>query len=445
MSNSEKTKGKIFGGIKQDKNGAMILPEGVTVFFLSEIVRKPVLLKSGFKVGTLKDIVIKINGGQYPEISNVVVERKWGHPDLLIPWNNVAEINERQTVIEINENLERFAVTGDIGDLILVRDMILDKKIIDMEDREVEVVFDLQLVSAEGKLYLTHVDASQSGLLRRMKLGFLNKWLYGKKESPDLVPWNYVHVPSDLGRFKGQLRLNVQRERMKDIHPADLADIIEELGHKERMEIFDSLDTEKAADTLEEIEPRIQRELIKSVRNDKMKEIFKSMTSAQLADLFSILPGEESDRFIDLLDPEKSKKVRNILSQREETVSSIVSRTYVAFEEEITVAEALARYRQEAIDRAVIMYTYVTDAEGVLKGVLDIRELIQSEPVAKLKDVMVKNVITIEPEDKKEDVVELFKKYLFRAVPVVDKQDRLIGIIRLKDVFIGQKGPVTNP
>jgi Mg/Co/Ni transporter MgtE len=205
------------------------------------------------------------------------------------------------------------------------------------------------------------------------------------------------------------------------------------------------LDTEKAADTLEEIEPRVQRELIKSVRNDRMKEIFTSMTSAQLADLFSILPSDEGSRFIDMLDADEARKVRTILSQREETVASIVSPTYVSFNEDITVAEALARYRQEAIDRAVIMYTYITDNEGVLKGVLDVRELIQSEPVAKLKDVMVKNVISVEPEDKKEDVVELFKKYLFRAVPVVDRHDHLIGIIRLKDLFIGRKGPVSNP
>ncbi|MFA6448503.1 MAG: CBS domain-containing protein, partial [bacterium] len=296
----------------------------------------------------------------------------------------------------------------------------------------------------DGKLYLTQVDASRAGLLRRMKLGFLNKWLYGKKESPDLVPWNYVHVPADLGRLKGQLRINVQKEKLKDIHPADLADILEELGHEERMEIFDGLDTEKAADTLEEIEPRVQRQLIKSIRQERIGEIFLTMTSAQLADLFSILPNEESSKFIEKLDPDKARKVRAILSQREETVASLVSRTFVAFPGDITVSEALERYRIEAIDRAVIMYTYIIAEDNTLLGVLDVRELIQAEPDELLEDIMVKNVISVEPDDAKDGVVALFKKYLFRAVPVVDPQDRLIGVIRFKDVFIGQRSPVSN-
>ncbi len=438
-------KNKLSAGIRSAKDGTPILPEGVTVFFMSEVLKKPALLKSGINIGKIKDIAVKINEGHYPEATHIVVSRPWGHPDLLIPWSKVSDISERQAVVDISENLENFAAApGGADDLILVNEKIMDKKIIDMEDREVEVVYDIQLVSAEGKLYLTHVDASQSGLLRRIKLGFLNKLLYGKKESPDLMPWNYVHVPADLGRLKGQVRLSVQKEKLKDIHPADLADIIEELGHEERMEIFNGLDTEKAADTLEEIEPRVQRQLIKSIRRERIGEIFKSMTSAQLADLFSILPNEESNRFIETLDSEKARKVRTILSQREETVASLVSRTYVALPGEITVAEALARYRREAIDRAVIMYTYVVGEDDTLLGVLDVRELIQADPVALLKDVMVKNPVTVEPDDAKDDVIALFKKYYFRALPVVDAQDRLIGIIRLKDIFIGQKSPVSE-
>jgi magnesium transporter len=444
--NSDAKQGKNkTASIKADKNGAPILHEGVNVFFMSEVLDAPVLLKSGLSIGKLKDIAIKINGSLYPEATHIVVSRKWGRPDMLIPWNNVWEVNEHQVVVDVSENLDHFVpALGSMEDFVLVNEKMMDKKIIDMEDREVEVVYDIQLVYADGKLYLTHVDASRAGLLRRIKLGFLNKWLFGKKESPDLVPWNYVHVPADLGRLKGQLRINVQKEKLKDIHPADLADILEELGHKERMEIFDGLDTEKAADTLEEIEPRVQRELIKSIRQERIGEIFKSMTSAQLADLFSILPNEEAQKFIESLDSEKARKVRAILSQREENVSSLVSRTYVAFPGDITVSEALDRYRKEALDRAVIMYTYIIAEDDTLLGVLDVRELIQADPAALLEDIMVKNVISVEPDDAKDDVEALFKKYLFRAVPVVDAQDHLIGVIRFKDVFIGQRSPISN-
>lgn len=426
--------------IKTDSHGAPIIPEGVTVFFLSEIIKKPVLLKSGLAIGRLKDIAVKINGGPYPEATYVIVRRPWGHPDLWLPWQFVSEISERQTVVEVNENIENFTTPHE--EYVLADDNIMDKKIIDMEDREVEVVYDIQLVHTDGKLFMTHVDASQSGLLRRIKLGFLNKLLFGKRESPDLVPWQYVHVPSDLGPLKGRLRLNIQKEKLKDIHPVDLADIIEELGHEERSQIFDSLDTEKAADTLEEIEPRVQRELIKTVRQERIRDIFKSMTSAQLADLFSILSAEEANRFIASLDPEKARKVRAILSQREETIASLVTHTYLAFPGDLTVNDAFQRFRKEARDLDVIMYIYIVGEDRRLEGVIDIRELLQAQPDQLLKDIMVKNVISIDFDDAKEDVIELFKRYYFRAIPVVDPQDRLLGVIRFKDLFIGQKSPV---
>ena len=439
-SDTDLSKGKTHGGIKTDARGAPIIPEGVTVFFLTEIINKPAILKSGVGIGKLKDIAVKINGSTYPEAVYIVISRAWGHPDLWLPWQFVSQINERQTIVEINENLENYVTAHE--EFVLLYENIMDKKIIDMEDREVEVVYDLQLVYTDGKIFLTHVDASQAGLLRRMHLGFLNKWLYGKKESPDLVPWHYVHIPTDLGSMSGRVRLNIQREKLKDIHPVDLADIIEELGHEEGAQIFESLDTEKAADTLEEIESRVQRQLIKTIRQERIKDIFKSMTSAQLADLLCILPIEESSRLMTNLDPEKAEKVRNILSQREETIAYLVTRTFLAFPGDMTVDDAYEAFRREAHDRDVIMYVYVVGEDNHLEGVIDIRELLKAEPEQLLKDIMAKNVISVEPDDAKDDVIDVFKRYLFRAIPVVDKQDRIIGIVRIKDLFIGQRSPI---
>jgi len=438
-SETDFTKGRQPATIKTDARGAPIIPEGVTVFFLTEIINKPVILKSGVGIGKLKDIAVKINGSTYPEAVYIVVGRKWGHPDLWLPWQYVSQISERQTVVEINENLDNFTAAHE--EFVTLYENIMDKKIIDMEDREVEVVYDLQLVYMDGKIFVTHVDASHSGLLRRIRLGFLNKWLYGKKESPDLMPWQYVHVPTDLGSMQGRVRLNIQREKLKDIHPVDLADIIEELGHEEGAQIFDSLDTEKAADTLEEIEERVQRQLIKSIRKERIRDIFKSMTSAQLADLFSILPIEETNRLMENIDNEKAEVVRKILNEREETIEYLISKTFLAFPETMTVNDAFERYRREAQDRDVIMYIYVVTEKNRLEGVIDIRELLKARPDELLKNIMVENVITVEPTDPKDDVVDLFKRYYFRAIPVVDPQDRIIGVIRFKDLFISQTAP----
>ncbi|MFA6448237.1 MAG: hypothetical protein WCX65_02115, partial [bacterium] len=142
MSSDAKTgKNKPVSGIKTDRDGAPIIREGVTVFFMSEVLDAPVVLKSGMAVGKLKDIAIRINGGAYPEATHIVVSRKWGKPDLLFPWNNVSEITERQAVVDVSENIENFVPSlGWFEELVLVNEKIMDKKIIDMEDREVEVV-----------------------------------------------------------------------------------------------------------------------------------------------------------------------------------------------------------------------------------------------------------------------------------------------------------------
>jgi magnesium transporter len=435
-SETESPKGKKPPTIKTDVHGALIIPEGVIVFFLTEIINKPVVLKSGISIGKMKDIAIKINGMLYPEAVYIVVTRKWGHPDLWIPWQLVSEISERQTVVDINENLEKFTATRE--DLVLLYENIMDKKIIDMEDREVEVVYDLQLLYTDGKLFITHVDGSRAGLLRRIHLGFLNRWLFGKNESGDLMPWQYVHVPSGLGTMQGRVRLNIQREKLKDIHPVDLADIIEELGHEEGVQIFNSLDTEKAADTLEEIESRKQRQLIKSIRTERIRDIFKSMTSAQLADLFSELPAEETNRLMENMDREKAENVQNILHKRKETIEFLITDTFLAFPGDMTVNDAFEKFRREAVDREVIMYIYVVGENDHLEGVVDIRELLQAQPDRLLKDIMVENVITVDSEDAKDDVADLFKRYYFRAIPVVDLQDKLIGVVRFKDLFINQ-------
>jgi len=142
------------------------------------------------------------------------------------------------------------------------------------------------------------------------------------------------------------------------------------------------------------------------------------------------------------LDPEKAEKVRNILSQREETIAYLVTRTFLAFPGDMTVDDAYEAFRREAHDRDVIMYVYVVGEDNHLEGVIDIRELLKAEPEQLLKDIMAKNVISVEPDDAKDDVIDIFKRYLFRAIPVVDKQDRIIGVVRIKDLFIGQRSPI---
>jgi hypothetical protein len=223
--------------------------------------------------------------------------------------------------------------------------MILDKRIIDTDEYEVEAVHDIHLLYSEGWMFVVHVDVSNAGLLRRLHFGWLARLLYGDLKRLRLLPWRYVQpLPSDIGRFTGDVKLNVSRDKIRDIHPADLADILEELSGAERMSLFDALDTETAADALEESEPRVQRQLVASVHRERVVELLNTMTPAQIADILEILPRSEADALLGALPAEAGAKVSELLSAHEKSLTSLATTRCLALRETDSVSDALTLF-----------------------------------------------------------------------------------------------------
>ena len=242
----------------------------------------------------LVDLEIRL-GRLYPEVVNLIVGRSFGRPPLEVPFSWVTSIDTHRSIVEVppGEKLREFDPESS---RILVKDMILDKKIIDTDEYEVELVYDIHLLHAEGRMLVVHVDVTKAGMLRRLHFGWLARLIWGEVKDTELLPWKYVQsLPTDIDRFHGNVKLTVSREKISDIHPADLADILEELSGEERMAVFNTLDTETAADTLEEAEPRVQRELVASLRRDRLAELFHTMTPAQIADILEILPRVDAE------------------------------------------------------------------------------------------------------------------------------------------------------
>jgi magnesium transporter len=403
-------------------------------FFISELVGDKVIQQPKAVIGRLKDLELKL-GGPYPEVKNVIVSRTFGRPPLAIPFSCVVAIDRRKTLVDVPEGvtLKEFK---EGPETILIKDMILDKRIIDTDEYEVEVVYDIHLLHAEGRMLVVHVDVSKAGMLRRLRLGWLARLLYSSVREQRLLPWRYVQaLPSDLSRFRGDVKLNIPWDKIRDIHPADLADILEELSGEERMTLFNSLDTETAAETLEETEPRVQRQLVESLRRERIVELLNTMTPAQIADILEILPRFEAEALKGALAREVSTKVNELLSQHEVRLSSIATPHYLALAETATVNDALMRFRDKTHRYDIVMYVYVVAPDGTLKGVIDIRELIQAGPEETLGTLMTEQVVALSPDDTLADAALEFAKYDFRSLPMVDKQGKLIGAIRHKDLL----------
>jgi magnesium transporter len=403
-------------------------------YLLSSLLGAKVLVHEK-KIGTLSDMMI-IETAKLPEVKNLVVTRPFGDLSLLIPWDRVTDIVPGLVVIDIKE-IKKFEMTPP-DDAILLRDHILDKKVLDMEDSEVEVVYDVRLVGRNDKLYVTEVDTSRYSRLRRLGLGFFAGLLYPQKDRRDdgVISWTYMQpLPPHISSFKGDVKLKVLKDKFADIHPVDLADILEELDHDQRVMLFSSLENEQASETLEEIEPSIQRDIISSLHKDKVVQLLNDMTPGQAADVLSILPHAEAGAFLAAVNPDNAKKVHAILEKQEEKVAHYTTQKILQFPPDATVEYVQNDYPRHARDKDVIMYIYVVSEQDTLLGVIDLKELLQADDQALLKDIMIENVICLSTESTLKEASQSFARYDFRALPVTDENNRLIGVIPYRDVM----------
>jgi Mg/Co/Ni transporter MgtE len=252
----------------------------------------------------------------------------------------------------------------------------------------------------------------------------------------DLIPWKYVQpLGPDLTATKGSVKLTVAKSRLEEIHPEDMADILEELGREERISVFNALDSRAAAAALGATEPRVQREILASTSAERVAKIFAHLSAVEISEIISILPRNDSEEFLKILPEGVVSRVNGLITQHDVPASTMAVRRILRFPANLTVDESFTRFRQEAPDSLVTMYIYVVDDEKHLKGVIDINELLQANPETRLEDIMIKNVVWVEPNTKQSEVEALFRRYHFRAIPVLDESRRIVGAVREKDVF----------
>lgn len=404
------------------------------IYFLSNILNTPVILRER-KIGALYDLVI-IETTTIPEVKFLIVKRPFGNPSLLIPWEKVRSISDQTIEISIDD-LKAFEAEPGI-EAILLRDYVMDKKVIDLEEHEVEVVYDIKLMQRYNKLFVTAVNTGKIARLRRLGLTPLARLIYrsGDEGEDQIIPWTFIQpLPADIGRFQGNIKLRVLKEKLAKIHPADLADILEELDHNQRMILFSELETEKASDTLEEIEPPVQRDLVSSLHIDRVVQLINEMTTGQAADVLSVIPATEANTILESLNSENARKIRSILWKHEEKVINYTTQKFLRYSPYDTVGEVQNDYPKAAKGKDVIMYLYIVDDMENLVGIIDIKELLIADEQARLLTIMVESIISISPNSSLKEASDLFQRYDFRALPVVDDLNHLLGVVPYRDIM----------
>ena len=387
------------------------------------------------KIGHLLDLIIT-NKGKVAEVTHIVISRPFGYLSLMVPWNNVSSFSEKEITIDIDD-IEKYACKIPEG-FILLKDFILDKNILDLEETEVEVVYDIKMVMMKNKLYVTDVDPSKDARYRRLGLDKFANLIHRKsdKSKDKLISWSYVQaLPSNIGSFDGDVKLKILKEKLNDLPPVGIVEILTELDHEQRLTIISQLKAEHASDTLEEIGPNMQREIISSMKKEKVADLIDRMTPGQAADVLSVLTLEGQAEIMELMDKGNLDKITSILKKRQDTILNLTTERYLKAQPDETVQTIREEYPKRAKGKDEIMYIHVADEDNKLLGIIDVKELLQADNKALLQDVMNRNVITLKKESSIGEATKMFSIYGFRSLPVIDKDNKIVGIVSQRDIM----------
>ena len=396
--------------------------------YLSEIIGRPVTDCDGKSVGKLKDVVVRPWAEfPHPLIEAVTIEIRDGKIHYL-PFMAVAALLTPVIPLRYRgDELPSFELKED--DILLSRD-VLDKQIIDTDGARVVRVNDVELVRVNGTIYVSNVDVSWQGILRRMGFVRLAGFLASRSKQKG-ISWDDV----ELMRRDQSMHLRVPAEKLHELHPADLAEIVSDLNRLESGQLLDSLDVKHLADTLEEVEPEFQTELVEHMSDEKVADVLEEMEPDEAADLLGDMPNERKEDLLALMEKDDADDVRKLLAYPEESAGGIMTTEYASIPPNLTAAEAIQVLRGMADEVETMFYVYVVDANEHLMGTFSLNNLIFAPPDQLVSDFMTDRVITVNLTDDQETVAQTVAKYDLIAIPVVDDQNRLHGIVTADDAL----------
>ena len=398
--------------------------------FLTEFLGAEVIDFHQRRVGRVRDVTVRVEE-PYPVVTGLVVSRR---RELIIPWSSVRTFAAREVALRATrEEVSRFRAGPE--DIWLARD-VLDKQVLDTDGRRVVRVNDLQLTQSGPNMLLVGADIGIRGILRRLGVEGFGKAVMralGQDLPMVLVSWDVVNPIS--GEPADAVRLRISGNRIARLHPADIADIVEDLGAKERSAVFASLSEEIAADTLEEMEREDQVSVIEHMETERASEILEEMPPDEVADILAELPEERARQILQLMEKDEAADVRELLAYPEDTAGGLMTTEYVAVQERLTAQECIDTLRRMEPEAESVYYVYVIDDDEHLRGVLSLRDLIVAPPERPIGEFMIHNVVSVRLDADIEEIAAVMSKYNLLAVPVVDDEHRLQGIVTVDDTL----------
>jgi magnesium transporter len=408
------------------------------MLYLSQVIGSPIRDDRGERIAAVRDLIVRI-GDVYPLVTGVVARQ--GRREFFIAIDQVADLTAATTILASNKiNLTPFDRRPD--EIQLGRD-VLDRQLIDVDGKRVVRVNDLQLAPIEGSYRVIGVDVGARALLAR----FFGR---SRKRTPvgDLVDWADIEY---LAANAPSVRLKVSHDRLAKLHPAEIANIIEDLSYHQGSEIVSSLDDETAADILEELDDERQADILEQLDSERAADILEEMAPDDAADVLADMPQEKQDELLALMEPEESEDVRELLEYHEDTAGGMMTTDYVAVPIGLTAGEALAVLIGMAEQPDFVYYLYVVEHDAMappdaphrtdddipeyLRGVVTLRRLVLALSTMPVTELMEREIVTVAPTDRADDAARQLVEYGLYALPVVTDDGVMLGIITADDAF----------
>jgi magnesium transporter len=401
---------------------------------LTALLGTPVTDASGHLRGKLKDIAVA-TGPDGGKVAGLVLKTREGLS--LVPSQEVMETPAG--TLELRSAAAPSPLK-DGGNYLYLQQDLVDRQIIDINGRKVVRVNDVDLEwTGQGGAHLLRVAEVEVGLrgaVRRVFKGILSRAALesmSRKFSARAIPWQFVDViePDPARRVK----LRIEHERLAGIHPSELADILEDLAPAEREAVFTSLDEEVAAETLEEVEPKLQKSLLEKLDDERIADIVEEMDPGAAADLLSELPEAQSDAILEEMEPEERQEVEELLEFDEDSAAGCMTTEFISVGTDASVAQAVQALRGFDGDPESVTEIFLLDEKRILRGAIPLARLVMAQPETRLAVLAEPRVLSCPADMKQNELAEMFDKYNLHALPVVDSQNRMVGVVQAEQVI----------
>jgi sporulation protein YlmC with PRC-barrel domain/CBS domain-containing protein len=405
---------------------------------LSELLGATVYDSAGAAMGRVREVTLAPQEDR-DRIASFIVKTKSGNRVLAFSLVSTIDTN-----IHTSSNPSDWpAANGAEGQFLLERDL-LDQQVIDINGRKVVRVNDVDLLVDATKeagvpravLRVHSVDIGARGAIRRLLRGLAPRAaleLLVQRIPPRTIPWSFIDlIETDPAR---RIKLKIAHTGLATLHPADIADIVEDLAPNEREAVFRTLDEDVAAETLEELEPRFQKSIVESLDSERAADIVEEMDPDAAADLLGDLSQDHTEQILVEMEPAASQEVVELLEHREETAAGRMTTEFLALPVTATVENAIGVMREFEGGVESVITIYLVDSHGTLVGAVPLVKIALAKPETPLLSLTQEPLISTQKETGDNEVAEIFDKYNLVTLPVVDEHSKLVGVVTSDDVI----------